>query len=175
MICMIYSQYSSTAHEPDLPRGADRCLICRLYSSGCPGGGSRMICVALHVLPGLDLYWTDRPCTACHSGRVGSETERYGATMLISPIFPFSTYLRAQRRFSRRAQNRTFSRKKRSELSSRGFQHTFPLAQGYRNSFLRRGKIHPVFPNSLCFALHLPQDPEKVKKKIGFTLKFEES
>ena len=59
------------------------------------------------------------------------------------PDLPLSTYL--HRLDSWRAQNRTFSRKKLSELCSRYFQRTFPLVQGYRSSYSRRGNIHPVF------------------------------
>ena len=84
------------------------------------------------------------------------------------PDLPLSTYL--HRLDSWRAQNRTFSRKKLSELCSRYFQRTFPLVQGYRSSYSRRGNIHPVFffqIHDICH-IYLPKIPKKSAFFVDF-------
>ena len=87
------------------------------------------------------------------------------------PDLPLSTYL--HRLDSWRAQNRTFSRKKLSELCSRYFQRTFPLVQGYRSSYLRRGNIHPVFFSQfMIFAIYLPKIPKKSAFFVDFHIDF---
>ena len=56
-----------------------------------------------------------------------------------------------------------------SELSSRGFQHTCPLLQGFRNFFLT-GQDSPKTIEFLTFDIYLPQDPEKVRFYVDFDI-----
>ena len=70
MICMIYSHYSSTVHDLDLPRKADR-LIHDLYDLAHVAGWEPF---NLHDL--AHVSWvgsvSHRSCTTSHNGRLGS-------------------------------------------------------------------------------------------------------
>ena len=85
----------------------------------------------------------------------------YGTTMLIPPIFPF---LPTSSDFTRGELKIGHSLEINCPSSLPGVSNAPSHCYGgtVRDSFLRRGKIHPKFPNPWYLPYIFAQDPEKV-------------